>query len=179
LSRLRSVAPVFIKRLVWNLKHRNSGIDPAKCPHDLLGYFRLLEPNSAVLDLGCGHGNLRAALRLRGWNGHFIGVDVSDLAIETAKKSKDNNAEWHVSAIEKFPIPEQKVGAICLCESLYYVNLSLVPALLQRCRQSLVSGGPIIIRVWSADQHREYLTLLSSLGAQVNPPIYILTAVGA
>ena len=77
------------------------------------------------------------ALRSRGWNGHFIGVDVSEQVIEVAKKSRDNNAEWHVSAIEDFPIPDKKVNIICLCESIYYVKPNLVPALLERCRQSL------------------------------------------
>ena len=175
MSILRSYAPTFIKRLVWNWKHKNASIDLAGCPHELLDCLRTYDSNSAVLDLGCGAGNLRAALRSRGWNGHFIGVDVSEQVIEVAKKSRDNNAEWHVSAIEDFPIPDKKVNIICLCESIYYVKPNLVPALLERCRQSLVSpGGRIIIRIWHTDRHREYIALLSGLGAEINPPIYIL-----
>lgn len=175
MSRLRSKVPPFIKRIAWNWKHRTTSINPAGCPHDLLEYLRTLDSNSGVLDLGCGPGNLRAALRLRGWNGHFIGVDVSEHVIEVAKKSESNNAEWHVSTIENFPTPNQKVGTICLCESIYYVNPGSVPTLLERCRQSLVSpGGRIVIRIWHTDQHREYIALLLGLGAQSNPPIYIL-----
>lgn len=175
MSRLRSYAPAFIKRIVWNWKHGSTSIDPAACPHDLLECLRTLDSNSGVLDLGCGPGNLRAALRLRGWNGHFIGVDVSEHIIEVAKKSESNNAEWHVSTIEYFPIPNQKVSTICLCESIYYVKPESVSTLLERCRQSLVSpGGRIVIRIWHADWHREYIALLLGLGAQSNPPIYIL-----
>jgi SAM-dependent methyltransferase len=174
MSRLRSYVPVFIKRIVWNWKHRSSRIDPATCPLGLLECLRTLDSNSGVLDLGCGPGNLRAALRLRGWNGHFIGVDVSEQVIAIAKKSEDNNAEWHASAIEDFPIPSKKVSIICLCESIYYVKLGSVPALLERCRQSRVSGGRIVIRIWHTDRHREYIALLLGLGAQSNPPIYIL-----
>lgn len=175
MSKLRSYLPVFIKRIVWNLKHRRNSIDPAACPHDVLECLHTLEADSGVLDLGCGTGNLRAALRLRGWNGHFIGVDVSERVIELAKKSEDYNAEWHVSAIEDFAIPNQKVSTICLCESIYYVKLGAVSSLVERCRQSLVSpGGRVIIRIWHADRHREYVALLSGLGAKSNPPIYTL-----
>ncbi|WP_158791843.1 bifunctional 2-polyprenyl-6-hydroxyphenol methylase/3-demethylubiquinol 3-O-methyltransferase UbiG [Granulicella sp. L60] len=174
MSKLRSYAPVFMKRIIWNWKHQRSSIDPARCPQDLLECVRTLESNSGVLDLGCGAGNLRAALRSRGWNGHFIGVDVSEQVMEIAKKSEDSNAEWHVSAIENFPILSQRIDAICFCESIYYVKPLSVPDLLARCRQSLVSGGRIVIRIWDADLHREYITLLVGLGAQSNPPIYIL-----
>jgi cyclopropane fatty-acyl-phospholipid synthase-like methyltransferase len=174
MSKLRSFAPVFMKRIVWNRKHQHSSIDPARCPRDLLECLRTLGSNSSVLDLGCGAGNLRAALRARGWNGHFIGVDVSEEVTEIAQKSDDQNAEWYVSAIEDFPILSQKVDTICLCESIYYVRRLSVPTLLARCRQSLVSGGRIIIRIWDTEQHREYIALLESLGAQSSPPIYTL-----
>ena len=174
MSKLRSYLPVFIKRIAWNWKHWKR-IDAAACPHDLLECLSTLEPNSAVLDLGCGPGNLRAALRLRGWSGHFIGVDISEKAIEVAKKSEDNNAEWHVSAIENFQIPNQEVSTICLCESIYYVKLGAVPSKVERWRQALVyPGGRIVIRIWHADRHREYIALLSRLGTQSNPPIYTL-----
>ena len=120
-------------------------------------------------------GNLRAALRLRGWRGHFIGVDVSKQAIEAARQSEDNNAEWHLSAIEDFPILNKKVSTICLCESIYYVRVGLVPALLERCRRSLASpGGRIIVRIWHTTRHREYIALLSGLGFESALPIYTL-----
>jgi ubiquinone/menaquinone biosynthesis C-methylase UbiE len=112
---------------------------------------------------------------LLGWNGRFIGVDVSKQAIEVAKQSGDINAEWHVGSIENFPIPTEKVSTICLCESIYYVKVGQVPALLERCRQSLASPeGLIIIRIWHTDRHREYIALLAGMGAQCHPPIYIL-----
>jgi SAM-dependent methyltransferase len=173
-AKLRSSLPVFVKRIVWNWKHRESSTEAALCPHELLDSLSNLEVKAAVLDLGCGPGNLLAALRVRGWNGHFIGVDVSEKTIEIAKKSGDANAEWRVSAIENFPIPSQKVSTVCLCESIYYVNLGDVSGPLKRCRECLEPGGRIVIRICHAAEHREYIELLSSLGAQANPPIYVL-----
>jgi trans-aconitate methyltransferase len=161
--------------MVWNWKYRSAGIHPERCPRDLMERLRALEPDATVLDLGCGPGNLRAALRMRGWKGHFIGGDVSEQAIATANRAGDSNAEWHVSAIENFPALGRKVNTICLCESIYYVRVGLVPMLLERCRQSLISpGGQILIRIWDADQHREYIALLTRMGAKAAPPIYTL-----
>jgi SAM-dependent methyltransferase len=172
--KLRSYLPVFIKRIVWNWKHRASSTEAALCPHDLLENLSTLKAEGALLDLGCGPGNLLAALRLAGWKGQFIGMDVSEKTIEIAKKSGDANAEWHVSAIENFPIPNQKVSIVCLCESIYYANVGAVPSLLARCRECLEPGGRIVIRIWHAAEHQEYIGVLSSLGAQANPPIYVL-----
>ncbi len=175
MSRLRSYAPGWIKRLVWDWKSMNASIEPAKCPHSLLECLgTLLDSNAGVLDLGCGPGNLRAALRYRGWKGHYIGVDVSARSIDAARQSQDNNAQWHVSRIETFPIPNEKVSTICLSESIYYVQIKLIPSLIARCRQCLVPGGHVVIRIWHADLHREYVTLLRRLGAHCEPPIYIL-----
>jgi SAM-dependent methyltransferase len=166
--------PVFIKRAVWNWKHQSTGIDPRRCPQDLLEALRTLGADACVLDLGCGPGNLRAALRLRGWKGHFIGVDVSEKVIAVARKAHDSNAEWHAAPIEGFTVPDQKANAVCLCESIYYVKPKSVPLLIDRCRHSLGSPGRIVIRIWHADRHREYIDILLGLGAQPTPPIYIL-----
>jgi SAM-dependent methyltransferase len=175
MSRLRSYAPTFVKEIVWNWKHRAANIKPQACPHDLVEYVSKLQANSAVLDLGCGAGNLRAALRKRAWKGHYIGVDVSRQVIETAQKTKDDNAEWYVGALEDFRFPPREVDIICLCESLYYVNSASVPALITRCRHSLAPGGRIVIRIWHTDRHREYIATLAAMGAQSEPPLYVLT----
>lgn len=174
MSKLRAYAPIFIKRIAWNRKHLDTSVNPEKFPEALLENLFSSESHSGVLDLGCGTGNLRAALRLRGWNGRYIGVDISEQAIDTARKLEDNNAEWHVSAIEDFPFPNQKVSIICICESIYYVELGHVPALIERCRNSLVHGGRIVIRIVHATRHREYIKLLSGLGARSNPPVYTI-----
>ena len=174
MSKLRSYMPAVIKRIAWNWKHRKGRTDPRACPDDLLECLRTVEPDSLLLDLGCGAGNLRAALRLGGWIGHFIGVDVSDEVIEVAKESVDDNAEWHVSAIEEFPFSNARVATICLSESIYYVKPSFVPTLVARCRQCLAPGGRIVVRICHAERHREYIVLLLGLGAESNPPIYIL-----
>lgn len=173
--KFRSHAPGFVKRIVWDWKHRHTRVNPKGFPHELLECLGSLDSDSGVVDLGCGPGNLRAALRSRGWNGHYVGVDVSQEVIEVAKKSKDTNAEWHVSTIEEFPILSHKVSTICFCETIYYVKPEFVLRLLEQCRQSLVCGGRIVIRIWDTKQHRDYVAIVAGLGAQSDPPIYILS----
>ena len=174
-NNIRSSAPPLVKKFIWDRKHRTNSINPAKCPDDLLGCLDSLKSDSAVLDLGCGTGNLRAALRKRGWKGRFIGVDVSQVAIETARKSEDENSEWHVSTIEKFPIPTQMVDAVVFCESIYYVREEALATLLGRCHQPLTRGGRIISRIWDPHEHHNYVKLLLKLGAEDSSPLYILT----
>ena len=175
MSKLRAYAPAWVKRIVWNRKHSGVSIDPVGCPHDLLECLRALDSSASVADFGCGAGNLRAALRSRGWNGHYVGIDTSERAIEEAKKADDKNAEWHVSTIEDFPILAQKVSTICFCESIYYVKVKDVPTVLARCGQSLASEGRIVIRIAHTERHREYVALLRGVGAQCSPPMYVVS----
>lgn len=71
----------------------------------------------------------------------FIGVGIADKAIQVNRAAEDRGAEWHVSTIEEFPLPPQKVEAICLCESLYYARHQAVPLLLGRCHACLSPGA--------------------------------------
>jgi SAM-dependent methyltransferase len=120
MSSLRSLAPAFVKKIIWDRKYQNVTTNPDICPSDLLRHLASIDKNASVLDLGCGAGNLLAALRRRGWAGSFEGVDVSEQAIETGRNIGDANAQWHVSTIEDFKIPAAAAfDIISLCESLY------------------------------------------------------------
>jgi SAM-dependent methyltransferase len=170
----RSYAPVFIKRIAWNWKHRGDKVDPAVCPHELVEYLQTVESPAGIVDMGCGPGNLLAALRQNGWNGPFTGVDVSERTIEFARKVADKNADWQVRAMEDFPTLAQKVSTICFCETIYYVKPESVAKVLERCRQSLVPGGRIAIRIIHTERHREHIDLLLRLGAEDRAPLYVL-----
>ena len=112
---------------------------------------------------------------MRGWNGRYVGVDVSRKVIEdVAATCNDINAEWHISAIENFPTFGTLFDTICFCESICYVKVGSVSSLLGRCRESLVSGGRIVVRICDANRHREYVSLLNELGFKAAPPIYVL-----
>ena len=48
------------------------------------------DPNSSVLDIGCGLGHLCDFLRLRGWKGKYYGIDITSLMVQCAKKRLPN-----------------------------------------------------------------------------------------
>jgi SAM-dependent methyltransferase len=60
---------------------------------------RLIEedPDASVLDYGCGYGALRSYLRERGYRGPYIGFDISERMIETARANAGNDAALFVS----------------------------------------------------------------------------------
>ena len=140
----RSSAPAFVKKLIWDRKYRDVTTNPDICPSDLLRHLASIDKNASVLDLGCGVGNLLAALRRRGWAGIFVGVDVSEQAIETSRKIGDANARWYVSTIEDFKIPTATpFDVISLCESLCYVKPMRLDAVLNGCLFALSATGKI------------------------------------
>lgn len=50
---------------------------------------RLIQSNDSILDAGCGYGRLLTLLP-RGWNGHYVGLDLSPDLIEIAEKQHPN-----------------------------------------------------------------------------------------
>lgn len=160
----RNMAPGFIKRWVWNRKSFNADTNVDRCPVDFVEFLiASLDPNDSLLDFGCGPGNLLLALRARGWGGHYIGVDVSDRAIELGKKIGDKNAEWHVSLIEDFPVGD--VNAVCFVESLYYARS--VTETLARW-----SHANTYVRIVHADRHFDVLVQMEGFRRDGTGPIW-------
>lgn len=157
----RSSAPLWLKKRVWNHKQRNVRTNPAGTPEDMVRFLaERLEASACLLDLGCGPGHLLAALRTAQWPGHYIGIDISERAIHTARLLNDGDAEFFVGSIENFPFPPRKVDAVTFVESLYYVREDLVSSVLARCRQALIPGGKIHSRMWNLTEHCAYVNQL-------------------
>ena len=75
-----------------------------------------LSPHEAVVDVGCGTGNLTAALLDRlSDEGRVFAVDISPQMIEEArKKIIDPRVEWLATDAENLPLPDSSIDrAIC------------------------------------------------------------------
>jgi ubiquinone/menaquinone biosynthesis C-methylase UbiE len=153
---LRSVSPVWIKKISWAYKSRNANANTYVAPHDLVDSIapRLTE-TSRLLDLGCGTGAMLIALRKRGWNGPYTGVDITRNFIEVGK-TVGSNATWAVSSIEDFPITPHEV--ICLSESIYYVHPAKVQRLLERCYEMCTDS--FVVRIHDLQRHSDYVSEL-------------------
>jgi 2-polyprenyl-3-methyl-5-hydroxy-6-metoxy-1,4-benzoquinol methylase len=95
-----------------------------------------------VLDVGCGNGAL--ARHLPPEQFEYVGTDISDAAIEEAKK----HAPWgtfYQSSMDDEPPSGELYDIIIFCEVLVYVDYDTV---LQRYRPLLKDDGALVISLY-------------------------------
>jgi predicted TPR repeat methyltransferase len=145
------------KKYVWDAKYGLLGYPHFVAPQDVLALLssRLQEIGS-VLDLGCGRGSLLRALREKGWAGSYCGIDISKRAIDDARKSGDHRSTWVVSDLESFQSPF-RWDIVIMVESLYYVRLEELPALLSKVLEMLSPEGKLVFRLHDLAKHRDYV----------------------
>ncbi len=98
-----------------------------------------------VLDVGCGTGNLTAALLQRlSPTGRVIAVDISPRMVATARaKIRDPRVGWQVAGVEALPLPRGSCDrAICLAVWPHVDDRAAATAELARV---LRSGGALHI----------------------------------
>lgn len=79
-----------------------------------------LQPNSSILDVGCGTGRHSIELAKRGYI--VTGLDLSSEMLsraEDAAKSAGVNVNWIRSDATQFSLPGKYDGAVCLCEGAF------------------------------------------------------------
>lgn len=99
-------------------------------------------PKSEVLDLGCGAGNVSALYREKGCR--VVGLDISENAIELAKKQGIEAREWDLN---KMPLPfrEESFDVVILSDVLEHIVAPI--SLLKEIKRILKRGGKLIISV--------------------------------
>jgi len=128
-----------------------------------------------LLDLGCGSPSLLRSLRQCGWQGYYCGVDISSIVLRAGRELRDGNSHWVASAIETFD-PEPAWDAIAFIESLYYINVHKVPALLSRLTAKLTPTGFLMIRLHSPKKHAAYVQMIRDVpgGKQVGDHLFCI-----
>jgi demethylmenaquinone methyltransferase/2-methoxy-6-polyprenyl-1,4-benzoquinol methylase len=105
-----------------------------------------LRPDEHVLDVGCGTGNLTAAILLRlSQAGRITAVDISSRMIEIAQtKVKDSRVQWICDSVEHMATFENVFDRV-ICYSVWphLMNSGMVARLIQ---SMLKSGGKL--HVW-------------------------------
>ncbi len=80
-----------------------------------------LQPQSYVLDLGCGMGWATRLLATRVTQGHAIGIDISDQMIAQAKAvNPPPNVDFQVASASTLPFSDNYFDYVLSVESLYY-----------------------------------------------------------
>ncbi|MGY3443694.1 class I SAM-dependent methyltransferase [Bradyrhizobium sp. USDA 4473] len=117
----------------------------------IAGYCRYDGRVANVLDLGCGSGILR------NWFGpltniEYVGVDISDRAIEVARRAwADPRTTFVASDIATYT-PERKFDTIILNEVLYYFQRP--GEILIRFGNFLEPNGSFLVSLWESDDSR-------------------------
>jgi cyclopropane fatty-acyl-phospholipid synthase-like methyltransferase len=164
---LRANVPIFLKKLVWELKYGLQNRTPYSIPEDVVTHLSRLPNDARILELGCGRGSLLKGLRQAGWHGYYCGVDISAAAIRVASEIEPRaNSSWIVSDIESFD-SDLRWDVIAMIESVYYVKIERVAEVLNRALRMLNAGGYLLVRIHDFSKHHQYLDTIRSLRAPV------------
>ena len=96
-----------------------------------------------VLDVGCGTGLLRRLLDGVAWS-EYVGVDLSETAIETARTGPTDRSRFVVGDVMTLDLG--RFDIIVANEVLYYAPEPR--AFLDQLRASLAPGGLLLLSVW-------------------------------
>jgi 2-polyprenyl-3-methyl-5-hydroxy-6-metoxy-1,4-benzoquinol methylase len=138
----------------WDLLH-----DPAELARygSLLAFCQRLTPARTWLDVGCGDGLLRDLLRTPGYQ-RYVGVDLSEAAIERARRNADGRDVLVAADAETFD-PGEAFDVVVLNESLYYFTDPLRQA--TRYLAMTAPGGVLAVSMFESRRTRAILRVLA------------------
>jgi len=116
----------------------------------ITGYYMHYRPHSNVLDVGCGSGILQRSLRSVGYD-RYIGVDISQNAIDQAKTEQDAQTSFLRTNAEHY-IPPEAFDVVIFNEVLYYFSVPVDAV--ARLGQCLNPGGIVIISMFQKEASR-------------------------
>ena len=102
----------------------------------------LVTPDTRVLEVGCGIGDLCASLS----DSRVTGIDISSRAIEIAR-SRHPSLDFRVLDVETDPLPNEAFDLVILSDTLGH--LVDIQNTLERLRTILAPGGKIIVTYYS------------------------------
>lgn len=146
-SRIKS----FIKRKTsqkyrFNLQYSSTYWDGLRNIEDLgrysliVGYSKFFFPNARILDLACGEGVLQERFSSSDYS-YFMGIDLSDVAIDKAKKKENEKTRYLVGDLDKLDV-QGTFDVIIYNECIYY--LKDIKKSIQSVYKNLSPGGIFI-----------------------------------
>ncbi len=110
----------------------------------IVGYCLHFKPAARVLDVGCGTGILARWLSGAAISS-YLGIDLSEAAIEKARQSNIQGAEFAVADVTAFKT-SQPFDVIVFNEVLYYLRNP--EEYLRRFARYLAPGGILVVSMW-------------------------------
>jgi SAM-dependent methyltransferase len=157
-----------LKRYLWNLEfargrwsclERTAG----DCVYPFLEKYAR---GGTILDLGCGSGSTANEID-RGAYRRYVGVDISDVAIEQARTRSEQNRRSDVTTYVQSDIaaytPDARFDVILFRDSIYYVPRAKIEPMLKRYRAYLNERGVFVVRMLS--EGARYQPILEAIKA--------------
>lgn len=120
--------------------------------------FTTFPPNTDLLDLGCGNGNLALALARNAFAGTYLGIDTSEALITDARAALESAQKQAVFAFMTIDLadvhwpsllPRQSFPLITSFAVLHHIpDASARAALFQSAARLLAPGGKLLLSVW-------------------------------
>lgn len=149
------------KRLSWDRQFEAGLWCRGMCSHLTIQRVTELCNGGRLIEFGCGEGNLPMSLPGKSFS-DYMGYDISEVAVqrasERARASGLTNCSFEQCDMAKWQGASQ-ASLILAEECLYYLNPSDMEAFLQRCVDSLIPGGTILVIVHSATKHAQTLEI--------------------
>jgi predicted TPR repeat methyltransferase len=156
---LKRFGPRGIKRAIWNKE-----LASAKDPENTDPITPLIEKfagGGAILDLGCGIGYLGEYIDTSRYS-TYLGVDISDSAVEDAKRRRKSLKLHFVASDIELYVPEGKFNVIAFKDSIYYIPFSKLETLLTRYKTYLLKEGVFIVRIADGKRYPNIFRLIES-----------------
>jgi 2-polyprenyl-3-methyl-5-hydroxy-6-metoxy-1,4-benzoquinol methylase len=131
----------------------------------IMGYLSYYTHYGAVLDVGCGEGVLFDWMRSFSYS-RYVGIDISQAAIDHALKKKTENSIFIKTAIQDYK-PEEKFDAIVFSEVLYYLESPL--QILKHYEAFLKDEGIFIVSMYCSKEHYDTPKLWKELESVYTP----------
>lgn len=105
--------------------------------------YMYVPANGSVLDIGCGEGAIADFLK-PGQQQHYVGVDISNEAIQIAKKKRPDPMKFEHANVYEYK-PNIKFDMIIFSDVLYYVDYEKVIA---QYATYLTANGVMVISIF-------------------------------
>jgi len=153
---LKSYGPSGLKKILWDKEFSGTKWDfidntVGDCVYPNLEKYA---KNGSILDLGCGPGNTANELAATAYES-YIGVDISEAALEKARKRTMANGRESKNAFFRGDFikyePNQKFNVILFRESMYHVPMGKIKDTLDHYARFLRNDGVFIVRMGTSD----------------------------
>ena len=148
----------------WARAGKGESMERGHRPVGELAIARMhVEPNSRVLDVGCGSGWATRVLAGYAFDGRVTGIDISDEMVQLARASSADykNVDFQLASAEQLPFETNEFTHVFSMESLYYYRN--IPKALMEIQRVMKPGGlfaAVVDLYWENEATHQWIDTL-------------------